>query len=250
FHEPQGVLYLPDSKQVVVANGGDGEVQFLDGKSLKVVRHFGFGDDADNLRYDAVARHVYVAFRDGALGVIDATAGKKLGEAALPAHPEAFSIETRSRRMFVNVPKANAVFVLDRAKLEITGTWPLTAAKVNYTMALDEAHGRLFVGCREPASVVVLDTATGKAVATFHIGGDTDCIFFDGAHRRIYVTGGEGVLDVIEQTDADHYRALAQLKTGPLARTCLFVPELDKLFVAVPAQKNHDAEVRVYQAHH
>jgi hypothetical protein len=247
FHEPQGLLYLRDTKQVVVANGGDGEVQFLNGASLKVIQHFNFDADADNLRYDPLARRVYVACRDGAIGIIDVASGKKVAELPLPAHPEAFSIETQSQRMFVNVPKANTVFVLGRRQPEVIAIWPLVSAKINYTMALDEQHGRLFVGCREPASIVVLDTATGQAVTTFPIGNETDCIFYDAAHRRIYVTGAEGTLDVIEQMDADHYRPLAQIKTALLARTCLFVPELDKLFVAVPQQPNHEAEVRIYQ---
>ncbi|MBI3875660.1 MAG: hypothetical protein HY300_06805 [Verrucomicrobia bacterium] len=247
FHEPQGVLYPRDAKLIVVANGGNGEVQFLDGASLKIKSHLGFGDDADNLRYDEAAGRVYVACRDGALGVIDVVAGKKLSETPLPSHPEAFSLELRGQRVFVNVPKASAVFVLDRRKPEVVATWPLTTAKVNYTMALDEQHGRLFVGCREPAGVTVLDTITGRTTAAFPIGGDTDCLFYDGKHRRIYATGAEGTLDVIEQVDADHYRVLAQLPTAPLARTCLFVPELDRLFVAVPQQKDRDAEVRIYQ---
>ena len=114
-------------------------------------------------------------------------------------------------------------------------------------MAFDEGHSRLFVGCRNPASVVVLDSNTGREVATFPIGDETDDMFYDGAHQRIYVTGAEGTLDVVEQVDADHYRRLAKLLTAPLARTCLFVPELERLFVAMPRQKDHDAELRVYQ---
>jgi hypothetical protein len=193
---------------------------------------------------------VYVACKDGALGVIDASANVQLGEVKLPAHPEAFCLEPRSERIFVNVPKVSTVFVLDRRKSEVIATWPLKAAKTNYTMALDDKSGRLFVGCREPASMVVLDTATGQAVTTLPIGGDTDCIFYDEAHRRIYVTGAKGTLDVIEQVDANHYRSLDRLKTAPLARTCLYVPESDRLFVAVPQHRNHDAELRVYQACH
>ena len=113
-------------------------------------------------------------------------------------------------------------------------------------MAFDEAHGRLFVGCRNPASVVVLDSNAGREVATFPIGDETDDMFYDGAYQRIHVTGAEGTLDVVEQVDADHYRELARLVTAALARTCLFVPELNRLFVAMPRQKDHDAELRVY----
>jgi len=250
FHEPQGVLYLSDTKQVVVANGGNGEVQFLEASSLNVVHRFSFTADADNLRYDPQARLVYVAAQDGVLGAIDLQTMRKLPEIKLPSHPEAFATESGGRRLFVNVPKTDSVFVIDRSKTEVIGRWKLTKAKGNYTMAFDEAHSRLFVGCRNPASVVVLDSKTGCEVTTFPIGGETDCIFYDEKHQRIYATGAEGTLDVVEQVDADHYRVLAKLLTAPLARTCLFVPELDRLFVAVPQQKEHDAELRVYQAHH
>ena len=92
---------------------------------------------------------------------------EKLPEIKLPGHPEAFATETRGRRLFVNVPKTDSIFVIDRSKAEVVGQWQLTKAKVNYTMAFDEAHSRLFVGCRNPASVVVLDSNTGREVATF-----------------------------------------------------------------------------------
>ena len=248
FHEPQGVLYLSDTKQVVVANGGNGEVQFLDGSSLNVVHRFPFAADADNLRYDAQARRVYVAAQDGVIGSIDLNTMEKLPEIKLPGHPEAFAIEMGGRRLFVSVPMTDSVLVIDRSKAEVVGRWQLTKAKVNYTMAFDEAHGRLFVGCRNPASVVVLDSNTGLEVAIFAVGGETDAMFYDERHGRIYVTGAEGRIDVVEQLDSDHYRVLTRIPTGPLARTCLFVPQLESLFVPVPEQQEHRAELRIYQA--
>ncbi len=138
--------------------------------------------------------------------------------------------------------------VIDRTKAEVLARWQLTKAKVNYTIALDEADARLFVGCRDPASVVVVDTTTGREVSRSPIGGETDAMFYDARHRRIYVTGGDGTLDVIQQMDSDHYRVLTRITTAPLARTCLFVPELDRLFVPVPQQQHRPAELRIYQA--
>jgi DNA-binding beta-propeller fold protein YncE len=238
FHEPQGVLYLRDTKQVVVANGGNGEVQFLDGTTLEVLQRFSFGADADNIRYDADTGRIYVACQDGAIGTIDLKSMSKLPEIKLLGHPEAMAIEPHGHRLFVNVPKVDTVFVLDRSTAEVTAEWKLTKSKTNYTMALDEGHHRLFVGCRQPPNVVVLDTTRGDEI---------DCMFYDGAHQRIYVTGADGTLDVVQQLDADQYRVIQELPTAPLARTCLFVPELDRIFVAVPQQKDHDAELRVYR---
>src|SRR5437016_14460462 len=158
FHEPQGVLYLPDTRQVVVANGGNGEVQCLDSSSLDVIKHISFTADADNLRYDPQARLVYVAAQDGVLGAIDLQTMRKLSEIKLPSHPEAFAIESGGRRLFVNVPKTNNVFVIECQKIEIIGRWQLTKAKVNYTMAFDQAHSRLFGGFRNPRRVVRVDS--------------------------------------------------------------------------------------------
>ncbi|PYJ78969.1 MAG: hypothetical protein DME69_06620 [Verrucomicrobia bacterium] len=197
---------------------------------------------------DAQARRVYVAAQDGVIGSIDLNTMEKLPEIKLPGHPEAFAIEMGGRRLFVNVPKTDSVLVIDRSKAEVVGRWQLTKAKGNYTMAFDEAHGRLFVGCRNPASVVVLDSNTGLELATFAVGGETDAMFYDERHGRIYVTGAEGRIDVVEQLDSDHYRVLTRTPTGPLARTCLFVPELESLFVPVPEQQEHRAELRIYQA--
>ena len=104
---------------------------------------------------DAQARRVYVAAQDGVIGSIDLNTMEKLPEIKLPGHPEAFAIEMGGRRLFVNVPKTDSVLVIDRSKAEVVGRWQLTKAKGNYTMAFDEAHGRLFVGCRNPASVVL-----------------------------------------------------------------------------------------------
>jgi hypothetical protein len=65
--------------------------------------------------------------------------------------------------------------------------------------------------------------------------------------HRIYTTGGEGFLDVTQQIDADHYRRVLRIPTGPVARTSLFVPDWKQLFVAVPRDQERRAELRVYE---
>ena len=114
-------------------------------------------------------------------------------------------------------------------------------------MALDEAHGRLFVGCRQPACVIVFDTSSGKVVANLPISGDTDDLFYDSENRRVYASCGEGFISVLEQRDLDHYQAIAKIPTAARARTSLLVPALKRFFLAVPKQGGHDAELRVYE---
>ena len=246
FAEPQGLAYLSGPKQVVVANGGSGDVQFRGGADLHLMAHVDLGDDADNVRYDAAANRVYVAY-GSALAALDAGSARRVGDVPLDAHPESFQLEGNGARIFVNVPGARHIAVIDRKQMKVATTWPLTAAEANYPMALDDTGKFLFVGCRKPARVLVLDTASGKTLTAIDAVGDTDDLFFDAAQKRLYVIGGEGFIDVFAVRGAALTR-LAQVPTAAGARTGLFVPEQKRLYVAIPARGSQRAEIRVYEA--
>jgi hypothetical protein len=113
-------------------------------------------------------------------------------------------------------------------------------------MALDEEHHRLFVGCRRPAKIIVYDTGSGRKTAEMDIAEDMDDVFYDAARRRIYASCGQGFINVIRQLGADHYRVIAKILSAPGARTSLFVPELKRLYLAVPHRAGQQAEIRVY----
>lgn len=244
FDEPQGVVYLPEAQSVVVANGGDGRVTFLDGASLKPVKSVQVGADADNLRYDPARGRIYVGYGDGALTVLN-TEGERLGEIALGGHPESFQLD--GDRIYVNVPARREVAVVSADKLQVVETWPVSEAAANFPMALDAARHRLFVATRRPPRLLVYDTGTGKLVSTVEAGGDSDDLFYDSAHRRIYASFGEGLIFVYEQLDADRYRLAGGVPTRAGARTALFALESGRLFVAAPRQADHAAEIMIYQ---
>jgi DNA-binding beta-propeller fold protein YncE len=248
FREPQGIAVVADASMVAVANGqGDG-VQFIDASDHHPTRAVKLGDDSDNVRYDAVAKRLFVGFGGGALAAVSSPDGKVLGEAKLAGHPESFQLERSGSRVFVNVPDANQIAVIDRAAMRVIATWPVVGAKANFPMALDEATHRLFVGCRRPARVLVYDTATGKESGSFDIVGDTDDLFYDAARKRLYVSGGEGFLDVFQEGDAGRLARVAHVATAAGARTSLFVPEQSRLYLAVPHRGNQKAELRIYEA--
>ena len=113
-------------------------------------------------------------------------------------------------------------------------------------MALDEARHRLLIVTRQPARLIAIDTRSGKTVASVPTVGDADDLFLDGAHKRVYVSGGEGYLDVFEQLDPDHYQRMVRIPTASGARTSLFVPELGRLYLAVPHRAGQRAEIRVF----
>jgi len=244
---PQGVAFVPELNRLLVANDKGGVCNIYDADSFQVIGKVDFADDADNVRYDSASKRIYVGFGSGGIGIINAIDGKQVGSIKLAAHPEAFELERQGHRIFVNVPNARHVAVVDRDKGEVIATWKTDGAFGNFPMALDEANHRLFVGCRLPSKLVVLDTESGKPVTSVGISGDPDDIFYDSKRHRVYVICGAGKIDIVDQTDANTYKALNKISTADGARSGLFVPERDALFVAVPHRGSQRAEIRRYQ---
>jgi DNA-binding beta-propeller fold protein YncE len=247
FHEPQGIAGVPDTSLIAVANGqGDG-IQLIDANDYRSIKAISLGEDADNVRYDAPAKKLYVGFGSGALAAISPADGKVLGEARLAGHPESFQLERSGPRIFVNVPTADHIAVVDRNAMRVIATWPVAGAKSNFPMALDETSHRMFVGCRRPAKALVYDTTSGKEIGAFDIVGDTDDMFYDAERKRLYVSGGEGFIDVFDTRQHATSLRLARVKSADGARTSLFVAAQSRLYLAVPHRGAQKAEIRVYE---
>ena len=243
FAEPQGIAFVPEFDKLFIANGTDGTCRTLDGHSFKTLNTVQLGDDADNVRYDEKAKQIYVGYGDGAIAALDAKTGAKLFEVKLPAHPESFRLETNGSRIFVNVPGAAQIAVIDREKKTVTETWPLKEASGNFPMIVDEPNHRLFVGCRHPAKLLTFDTITGKVLKSENISGDTDDLFYDASRKQIYVSCGAGYIDVIKASGPPE-----RISTVNGARTSLFSPERGELYLAVRAGLiSGNAEIRVYK---
>jgi len=251
LREPQGVAYVPASHKLIVTNGGGGTAAIYDSRVLRLLDGVDLGSDPDNVRYDPATDRAYVGYGEGsaaALGTLDLKADTKVADIMLSGHPESFQLETNGERIFVNVPSSGGIEVADREKGSVVATWPIEGASENFPMALDESHHRLFVGARSPAKLLVLDTETGKTIASLDSPGDADDVFYDAEVGRIYVSGGDGAIGVFEQKDADTYRQIGEVATAEGARTSLFVPEWKKLYLAVPNHGDRQAEIRVYEA--
>src|SRR5438045_8597092 len=116
-------------------------------------------------------------------------------------------------------------------------------------MALAEANHRLFIGCRLPSKLVVLNTESGDVVAKIDISGDPDDVFYDSKRHRIYAVCGASKIDIIQQVDANTYKSVTKIDTADGARTALFVPERDTLCVAVPHRCSQQAELSADACH-
>jgi YVTN family beta-propeller protein len=180
--EPQGVAYVPEDNKLLVSNGKGDSLDIYDGQSLKLLNQVVLGDDTDNVRYDPTTGYAYVGHgtsNGAALGVVDVSKGTKVADIKLSGHPESFQLEDSGRRIFVNVPTASYIAVVDRDKGSVVETWPLSDATENFPMALDEANHRLFVGTRSPAKLLILDTEAGEPITSLDSSGDADDIFYD-----------------------------------------------------------------------
>lgn len=244
FGEPQGVVYVPASRRLFVANGSANRVDMLDGQTLELLKRVEKLPDADNMRL-APDGKVVVGYGEGALRFLDPSTGDSSGEVRLAGHPEAFELERDGARAYVNVPDAGQVAVVDRGEAKVVATWKLSDARANFPMALDEDGSRLFVGARRPPVMLVFDTRSGKAIARREICGDADDLFFDAERRRLYVVCGEGKVEVFSSSLSRE----ATVDTARGARTGLFVPEYARLYVAAPASGATPARILVFRTH-
>jgi DNA-binding beta-propeller fold protein YncE len=245
LEEPQGLYYDSKTSRLNVATGGDGKLRSYDGKSLTLQSTLELGEDADNVRYDQQAGDVWVGYGNG-IAIIN-SAGQKVGSIPLGSHPESFQFEEKGDQVYVNVPKQLGVALVDRKKRMVLAKWGLGVSFANYPMALDSANQRLFVGCRLPAQLVVLDTTSGQTVSTLPTVGDSDDVFYDATRKLVLVIGGEGAMDILRQRDPDHYERAARITTAPGARTGLFLPNSGRLYIAVPHRGSQAARVLVYE---
>ena len=246
LRKPQGVLCLPDLDRLCVACGEEGTCRIYELTTLKLLKTIGSLPDADNIRQDKGAPLVLVGYGDGALATIDLKKEEKVADTKLPSHPESFQIESIFSRIFVNLPEAKQIQLIDR-KSTRSATWPMEKFQANFPMALGDTGNCLLVGCRKPPRFVVLDKDSGKIIADYAISGDTDDLFFDARRKRIYVICGEGSVDIFEQLSRDQYKSLPKIPTATGARTGFFSSDLDQLFVAVPHRGNQQAEIRVFK---
>ena len=251
--DPQGIAFSPETGKIFVASG-HGKVYIYDGKSYDQIATVDFPGGADNMRYDAATKRVYVGCGDdektGAIAMIDATTNQRVDEEyKLGGEPESFQLEKSGPNIYVNVPDLKEIVVVNRATKKVTH-WPLKGVESNFPMALDEADHRLFVGVHVPPRLAVIDTNTGRLVAALPSVQDSDDLYFDGDRKRIYMPGGEGFIYAFQMADPDHYRLLDKIPTAIGAKTAGYYGKqgkgFDRFYLAVPARGGQSAEVRIY----
>jgi hypothetical protein len=248
--KPQGLGYHVPTDTLYVANGGNGTLAMFSGDGYRPIASITVGDDADNVRVDEIGNQVFVAYGDntlgnGALGVIDPIGRTKIADIALKAHPESFQIHRGSNRIFLNDPTNASVALVDLAARRLVSAWPTNNGS-NFPMTLNNAAEQVVVAFRAPAKLGVFSMKDGTSVTNSELCGDADDMFMDTKRQRIYVSCGEGFIETFDARGGT-YNRIGRIATAAGARTSLFVPELDLLFLAARATASEPATIWVFR---
>ena len=252
--EPHSMLFLPAAKQLWVVAGGDGTLKIFDSGTYALIESMKVTEGADSSVYDPAKHLLYIAaggsdakLAYSLINMVDTTTRKKVGDIKVDsANIEAMALEKNGPRMFANVRDKSVVGVINRQDKTVTSTWPLGEIHGNTPLIFDEATHRVFVAARKPATLTVLDSDSGKIIATLPTAEMTDDMAWDPASKRIYVACNDFAV-VYQQKDADHYEELGRVPTGFRAKTAILVPQLKRYYVAAPRHENDAAGVKVYE---
>ena len=252
--KPQGVFYSSEFKKLFVANGTDGTCKIFDGKTLQLVDTLPIGPDADHVGFDPKTKYLYIGSGDaksGMLSIVDTRTDKHVADIRTDARPGGIKFDASSPRVFVTLTGTANLAVIDREKREQIGSWSVAGVPGNVALALDEKHHRLFAGSRTPPMLTVLDTTSGKTITQIEGVPGIDDLWYDAAHERIYASGGRGAdvgsVYVYQQAGADRYTLIGKVPTAPGAGTSLWVLDLNRLYVAAPANEKEEAQVLVFE---
>jgi hypothetical protein len=253
IEKPHAILFRPDLNLLYITDGEDGSVKVFDATSYKLEHRIPLLKDADSIGYDPQTHYMYVDNGGGDVGqkysmlsVIDTSKFVKIADIKVEGETlEAMALDPNRPQLYVNNRDKNQVQVVNRYTRGLIAAWPITMGKTNVTMAYDVSHHRLFVGCRS-GQLIVLDADSGKELQALPIVKGVDDTAFDEASGRIY-SAGDGAMSVYQEVDANHYKLLGNVSTGPLGKTARLVPEMDRMFIAVPQHGSTDPSIMVFK---
>lgn len=229
-----GVVILPELGRGFATSGNDGEILVFDPKALKILSRFKTGGkNPDAIQYDAAdTRKIYVCNADsGFVSVIDPAAAKVVGQVTITDHGKIEQIGFDGRgRAFVANEEKSVVHVFDTHTLKPIADWPVAPGEGGTGLIVDAAHHRVFVCCANE-KLVVLDSDTGKVVATPKTGEDADGAVFDAGRGLIFVSNADKTLTILHQDSPDQYSLVQQVATSDGAKQCGLDPKTGRVFL-------------------
>lgn len=257
FGAPHSILVRPDSPTIIVTDS-DKMTHILDADTYTEKGSVHLTPGADSAAYDATANIYYVVtggkdvdMKTCYIEAINPDTGEELGKIEFQDnHVEALTLERDGDRLFINLAQTNKIAVVDRKKMTVIATWPVPPARQNAMVAFDESNRRLYVVCRDPGMVVVLNSDSGEVTNSLPAPLRADDLLFDRKSHRLYVPGGEGFVGIYDTSDPDHLKQIARVKTAPGAKTGLLLPDSGRLILAAsPGETKNMAAVMTFEIH-
>lgn len=258
FGAPHAFLVRPGAKTVIITDSGKQMSTIRNADTLAPEKKIVLTEGADSAKYDKANNVFYVVtggkdvdMKTANLDAINPDTGAKIGEITFPDnHVEAFDIDPTSNKLYINLTQTNKLAVVDRKAMKVLATWPVPQAKQNAMVALDPQQHRLYVVCRDPGKVVVLDSNDGHLIGTEVAPLRADDVMYDASSHRLLVPGGEGWMGIYDTSDPNHLKLVEKVQTAPGAKTGLLLPDQHRLFLAAsPGESKALAKILVYDIH-
>ncbi|HEY4050931.1 MAG TPA: hypothetical protein VGM27_29035 [Acidobacteriaceae bacterium] len=240
FDTPHSILVRPGSPTIFVTDSGPSMSKLLDANDYTKKGAVKLVAGADSSVYDQAANILFVVtggkdveMSTAGVEAVNPDNGEVLGKISFnDNHVEAMAIEKHGDRLFVNLTQTNKLAVVNRKTMKEIAEWPISPAQQNAMVAFDEAAHRLYVVCRKPGMVVVLNSDNGSVIGTQPAPLRSDDVMFDPSAHRLYVPGGEGYIGVYDTSDPDHLKMMAKVPSAPGAKTGLLLPDRHELLLA------------------
>jgi DNA-binding beta-propeller fold protein YncE len=225
-----GAIAVTEFKHGFSSNGRENKVSMFDTDTLALIKKIDVGKGPDGIYYDPGTKRVFTnnhGTHD--ISVIDAKTGDVVG--TVDAKGDGESAVVTDGLIYVNMEDTNEVIAFDPKSLEVKHRFPIGVAKGPTGLAYDAKTKRLFIGCNNEPKMVVMDATSGKVINSFPIGRGVDFGGFDPQAKLIFMSCGEGVLNIFHEKSADEYEDMGTVKTQARARTMAFDPKTKKIFL-------------------
>jgi YVTN family beta-propeller protein len=227
-----GIAVAPKLNRVFVSNGRGNNVSVVDAKTLQTISKVQTENNPDCILFEPGQNEVY-AFngRSDSATVISADSGSVVATIPLGGKPEFAQADPKANRVFDNLENKSEVVAISTQTHSVTNLWPIAPGESASGMAIDLKNHRLFLGC-DNQLMVMMDSASGKILASVPIGEGVDANAFDPGTQLAFASCGRSGTTTIAKEDGDNLTVVQTLKSAPGARTMALDPATHKIYLA------------------
>ncbi|HTI69073.1 MAG TPA: YncE family protein [Candidatus Limnocylindria bacterium] len=228
-----GIAIASNLKRGFTSNGGESKSSMVDLTTLQTLSKIGTGQGPDGMLYEPATHEVYLFNGRGqSATVIDAQSAKVVATIPLGGKPEFATADPGVHRLYNNLEDKNEIAVIDTQSHKVVNHWPIAPAEEPSGMAIDLAHKRLFLGCGGSKTMIMVDSESGKTVASVPIGDGVDANAFDPETQLAFASCGDGTVTIAHEDAPDKLTVVQTLKTERGARTMTLDTKTHRIYLA------------------